>query len=80
MRTTCFLASVLCAVGAAAPAFAQSAVEAANGGPPAGVQPLILEGWLLSNDNPDKAGWPTQPWPKNAAVVGQVKWLGRALT
>ena len=37
-------------------------------------------GWLLSNDNPDKAGWPTQPWPENAAVVGEVKWLGRALT
>ena len=37
-------------------------------------------GWLLSNDNPDKTGWPTQPWPENAAVVGEVKWLGRALT
>ena len=44
MRTTCFLASVLCAVGAAVPAAAQSAVEAGNGGPPAGAQPLIFEG------------------------------------
>ena len=37
-------------------------------------------GWLLSSDNSNKAGWPTQPWPDNATIVGEVKWLGRALT
>ena len=37
-------------------------------------------GWLLSSDNPDRAGWPTEPWPNNATIVGEVKWLGRALT
>ncbi len=26
-----------------------------------------------------KDAWPTQPWPDSAAVVGEVKWLGRAL-
>ena len=35
-------------------------------------------GWLLASDNPDKATWPTEPWPNGAAVVGEVKWLGRA--
>ena len=37
-------------------------------------------GWLLSSDNPDRAGWPTEPWPDNTTIVGEVKWLGRALT
>ena len=37
-------------------------------------------GWLLSSDNPDRTGWPTEPWPDNATIVGEVKWLGRALT
>ena len=36
-------------------------------------------GWLLSSDNPEKAAWPTEPWPDGATVVGEVKWLGRAL-
>ncbi len=35
-------------------------------------------GWLVASDNPDKAAWPTQPWPDGATVVGEVKWLGRA--
>lgn len=34
-------------------------------------------GWILSNDNPYKAGWPTEPWPENAVTVGEVRWLGR---
>ena len=34
-------------------------------------------GWLLSNDNRDKASWPTQPWPENAIAIGEVRWLGR---
>ena len=37
-------------------------------------------GWLLSSDNPDRAAWPTEPWPDTATIVGEVKWLGRALT
>ena len=37
-------------------------------------------GWLVASDNPDKAGWPTEPWPDDAVVVGEVKWLGRTLT
>ena len=37
-------------------------------------------GWLLANDNPDKAGWPTEPWPEDAVLVGEVKWLGRTFT
>lgn len=36
-------------------------------------------GWLLSSDNPDKAAWTTEPWPDGAVVIGEVKWLGRAL-
>ena len=36
-------------------------------------------GWLLAADNSDKAGWPTEPWPEDAVLVGEVKWLGRAL-
>ena len=34
-------------------------------------------GWLIYSDNPDKIAWPTRPWPDDAAVVGEVKWLGR---
>ena len=36
-------------------------------------------GWLLSSDNPENAGWPTEPWPDNGTIVGEVKWLGRTL-
>ena len=37
-------------------------------------------GWLLSSDNPNRSGWPTEPWPDAATIVGEVKWVGRALT
>ena len=37
-------------------------------------------GWLLSSDSPDRTRWPTEPWPDNATIVGEVKWLGRTLT
>ena len=51
MRTTCFLASVLCTVGAAAPSAAQSASAAESGGVPlAAGQPLVLEGSGASDD------------------------------
>ena len=38
------------------------------------------DGWLVVSDNPDKATWPTLPWPDDAAIVGEVKWLGRTFT
>ena len=36
-------------------------------------------GWLLKSDNPNKDGWPSEPWPDNAEVVGQVRWVSRTL-
>ena len=37
-------------------------------------------GWLLKSDNPNKQAWPTRPWPDEAKIVGEVKWLGRNFT
>ena len=37
-------------------------------------------GWLVKSDNPDKQAWPTVPWPDEASIVGEVRWLGRSLT
>ena len=37
-------------------------------------------GWLLFSDHPDKAARPTVPWPEEATIVGEVKWLGRTFT
>ena len=37
-------------------------------------------GWLVQNDNRNKRAWPTRPWPDDAQIVGQVKWLGRTFT
>ena len=37
-------------------------------------------GWLLKSDNPNKRVWPSLPWPADAEVVGQVRWLSRTLT
>ena len=42
------------------------------------VTPDPEAGWLLSSDNRDRAGWPTEPWPNNATIVGEVRWVGRA--
>lgn len=36
-------------------------------------------GWLLWSDNPDKRVWPSVPWPDDAEVVGQVRWVSRTL-
>ena len=33
-------------------------------------------GWLLVSDNPDKNAFPTQPWPEDASIIGEVKWHG----
>ena len=35
-------------------------------------------GWLLQSDSPNKQTWPTQPFPDDARVVGEVKWTGRS--
>lgn len=32
--------------------------------------------WLLRSDNPH---WKDQPWPANADLIGEVKWMGREL-
>ena len=37
-------------------------------------------GWLLKSDNPNKQAWPTRPWPDEAKIVGEVKWIGRTFT
>ena len=37
-------------------------------------------GWLLQSDNQNKQAWPTRPWPDDAQIVGEVKWLGRTFT
>ena len=36
-------------------------------------------GWLLVSDNRNKKTWATRPWPEDAQVIGEVKWLGRSL-
>ena len=35
-------------------------------------------GWMLVSDNPDKDRFPTQPWPEDAKVIGEVKWYGQS--
>ena len=37
-------------------------------------------GWLLVSDNPDKTKFPTDVWPDNASIVGEVKWHGQSFT
>ena len=29
------------------------------------------------SDNPDKKEWPTLRWPRDAVVLGEVKWAAR---
>ena len=36
--------------------------------------------WLLQSDNQNKQAWPTQPWPDNGQIVGQVRSVGRTFT
>ena len=36
-------------------------------------------GWLLESDHPQRSLWPTQPWPEDAEIVGEVRWVGRSL-
>ena len=35
--------------------------------------------WLLLSDNRNKRMWATRPWPEDAQIIGEVKWLGRSL-
>ena len=35
-------------------------------------------GWLLVSDN-DAPDWPDVPWPDDAVVAGEVKWMAREL-
>lgn len=34
--------------------------------------------WLLVSDHPDKRAWPSLPWPDEATVIGEVRWLRRS--
>ena len=36
-------------------------------------------GWLLESDHPQRSLWPTQLWPNDADIVGEVRWVGRNL-
>ena len=31
--------------------------------------------WVVASDNPDTKTWPTRPWPTDAVVIGQVRWI-----
>ena len=35
-------------------------------------------GWLVQSDNRNKQAWPTVPWPAEASIVGEVKWVARS--
>ena len=37
-------------------------------------------GWLLISDNPDKTKFPTDVWPDDASIVGEVRWHGQSFT
>ena len=37
-------------------------------------------GWRLVSDHPDKQAWPTLPWPDDAPVIGEVRWVGRTFS
>ena len=34
--------------------------------------------WLLSCENRDKSAFPTEPWPDDATVIGEVMWRGQS--
>ena len=36
-------------------------------------------GWLLVSDNKDKTTWATRPYPDDAQIVGEIKWVARSL-
>ena len=36
-------------------------------------------GWMLVSDSADKTTWATRPWPEDAEIVGEAKWVGRPL-
>ena len=40
---------------------------------------LNTAAWLLVSDNRNKRTWATVPWPEDAQVIGEVKWVARSL-
>lgn len=37
-------------------------------------------GWLPASNNRDTAALPTERWPDEAQMVGEVRWTGRSFT
>ena len=35
--------------------------------------------WVLASDNPDTKTWPTRPWPTDAVIIGEVRWVWHSL-
>ena len=35
--------------------------------------------WAVASDNPDTKTWPTRPWPTDAVVIGEVRWVWHTL-
>ena len=31
--------------------------------------------WVVASDNPDRKTWSTRPWPADAVIIGQVRWV-----
>ena len=40
---------------------------------------LRSERWAVASDNPDRKTWPTLPWPREALVIGEVRWVWHTL-
>ena len=41
--------------------------------------PQRVGGLQVFSDNRNKRMWATRPWPEDAQIIGEVKWLGRSL-
>ena len=37
-------------------------------------------GWLLVSDNQDGQKFPSQPWPDEARIIGEVRWHGQSFS
>ena len=35
--------------------------------------------WAVASDNPDTKTWPTRPWPRDAVIIGEVRWVWHTL-
>ncbi len=38
---------------------------------------LAARPWQVVTDNPNKHVWPTRAWPRDAEIVGEVRWTAR---